>query len=153
MAKQDYDSLPSAFKVLIWARDAGSTRGAERELLYALILRCRKEVKYAAFPGYALLAGDTGLHPITLKRAAAGLIKAGIIRRHVRPNRSNMWYINVALLQEQAEARKAERKERQKRLQADDESAPFPEPKPVSRKAVDEEYEDSEDIFADREEL
>jgi DNA-binding MarR family transcriptional regulator len=155
MAKQDFSSLPSAFKVLIWARNAGSTRGAQRELLYALILRCRKEAKYAAFPGYKLLAEDTGLHPITLKRAAAALIKAGIIKRHVRPNRSNMWFINVSLLQEQAAAREAEREERKRASQVDDESAPFPEPKPVSRKAADEEYEDndSDDVFADREDL
>jgi hypothetical protein len=89
-------------------RDSQSTRGAERELLYALCLRARADRKYSCWPGYAQLSADTGLHTTTLKRAAQELERKQLIRRVVRKNSSNIWFLNVPLIVDMANAKLAE---------------------------------------------
>ena len=88
-------------------RDACSTKGAQRELLYALGLRCNPAKKFLCFPSYAQLAEDTQLDPATLKKAAKVLEDNRLIKRVIRKNRSNVFFINVPLLQEQAAIAKA----------------------------------------------
>lgn len=88
--------------VMCAIRDSQSTRGAERELLYAICLRAKAEENYSCWPGYAHLAVDTGLHPVTLKRAAQELERKKLIRRVIRRNKSNKWFLNVTLMFEQA---------------------------------------------------
>lgn len=95
---------------MLWARDAQSTKGAEREVLYALILRCSSQKKYSCFPSYQQLAEDTGLNIKTVKRAAKKLEDAGIIKRLVRRNRSNIFQVQVGVLQKQAFERLAAKK-------------------------------------------
>ena len=93
--------------VLLLIRNARSTRNSQRELLYALALRCNPDRQFLCFPSYGLLAKDTGLDVATLKRAAKALEQAGIIRKVVRPNRSCVFFLNIKLLMEQAAAAKA----------------------------------------------
>jgi hypothetical protein len=87
-------------------RDAGSTRNAMREVLYALALRANPKRGYICWPSYAQLALDTCLNEDTVRRATVALDKENLVRRVYRANRSNCFYINVQLLQEQADARK-----------------------------------------------
>jgi hypothetical protein len=95
------------FSVMRTIRDARSTKNAPRELLYALAMRCDPAKKFICWPSYRTLALDTQLDEVTLKRAAKLLEDDGIIRRVVRANRSNCFFLNIALLQEQAAAVKA----------------------------------------------
>ena len=119
------------FEIMNDARDAQLTKGAQQSLLYHLILRCDPKKDYSCFPSFELLCADTGLDMTTVKRAARELTKKGLISRVVRPNRSNLWYVNVKLLQEAAGSKRSAR--------ADDKAAkqscPF-EP-PVIRKQPD----------------
>jgi DNA-binding MarR family transcriptional regulator len=114
------------FRVLRLVRDARSTKNADRELLYALVLRCNPAKKFIAWPSYRQLALDTCLDKVTLKRAAKRLEEAKLIKRVVRANRSNCFFVNVALLQDQAAEVKAAEAEA-KKLETDDES-PFEQP-------------------------
>jgi DNA-binding MarR family transcriptional regulator len=100
------DVMP-VFRVLRFIRDARSTKKADRALLMALGMRCQPAKKFISWPSYKQLALDTGLDEVTLKRAAKRLEDAKLIKRTVRPNRSNCFYLNVALLQQQAAAVKA----------------------------------------------
>ena len=113
--------LLSLFRLQLLVRDARSTKGARRALLNALTLRCRPDQRYSCFPSYATLAKDTMLDPATLKRAAMALEKAGLIKRKVRRNQSNVFFINVALLMKQAAEIKAADEAAQKALQDVDE--------------------------------
>lgn len=122
------------FRVLRFVRDARSTKHAERDLLNALALRCNPKKKYIAWPSYALLAKDTLLDEITLKRAAKRLEDAGLIKRVQRQNRSNLFFLNVALLQQQAAAvKEAELMDKE-----EVEAAPFADPM-IPEAAQDEE--------------
>jgi DNA-binding MarR family transcriptional regulator len=102
----DQEIMP-VFKVLRIVRDAQSTRGAQRALLFALAMRCQPAKKFISWPSYRQLAEDTMLDEVTLKRAAKKLEDSKLIRRQVRRNRSNIFFLNVALLQEQARDVKA----------------------------------------------
>ncbi|MGI4827759.1 MAG: hypothetical protein ACRYFU_06165 [Janthinobacterium lividum] len=104
-------------------RDARSTRNAERQLLDALGLRCNPKKKYMCWPSYHQLSLDTGLDSVTLKRAAKRLEDRNLIKRVVRQNRSCLFYLNVALLQEQAEAVKAA--EEASRQAVEEDESPF----------------------------
>jgi DNA-binding MarR family transcriptional regulator len=115
------------FRVLRLVRDARSTRNAQRELLYALAMRCQPAKKFICWPSYAQLAKDTLLDETTLKRAAKRLEDADLIKRVVRPNRSNCFYLNVALLQVQAAAVK-EAEEAAKLVAEEDDESPFGDP-------------------------
>jgi DNA-binding MarR family transcriptional regulator len=88
-------------------RDARSTRGGHRQLLNALALRCSPDKNYITWPSYRQLSLDTLLDPATLKRAAHSLEESKLIKRGTRQNRSNLFWINTALLQKQAAAIKA----------------------------------------------
>lgn len=90
-------------------RDAQSTRGAERELLYALALRCDPAKGYSCFPSYQTLANDTQMNVATLKRAAKSLEAMRMISRQERRNRSNIFYLNPAIFLEEASAKRAEK--------------------------------------------
>jgi len=105
--------LPSTMQVLRWARDLqGPTapKGAARLLLQAIILRANQNSKYSCFPSYQTLAADCNMDAKTLKRAAKVLEDAGLIRRHVRRNRSNLFVVNVGLIQQEHIKREVERK-------------------------------------------
>lgn len=97
----------SIVKLIRTIRDAGSTEKAERMLLLHLALRCQPDEQYKASPTYAVLAQDTLLDDMTLRRAAAALEKKKLIRRVRRTSRSNEFFINVVLLKRQAEERQA----------------------------------------------
>lgn len=131
------------FSVLRLVRDARSTTNAPRELLYALALRCQPAKNFISWPSYCQLAKDTQLNEITLKRAAKTLEDAKLIRRVVRANRSNCFFINVALLQEQAAEVKAT-DEAEKLASASDES-PFDEPVQPEAPSNDRDVDDGED--------
>ena len=92
------------FKLLRLVRDARSTRNADRALLFALAMRCQPAKKFLSWPSYRQLALDTQLDEVTLKRAAKRLEDAGLLKRVVRANRSNCFFLNVELLQQQAAA-------------------------------------------------
>ena len=97
---------------ILWAiRDARSTKDSERELLYALALRCNPKNNYSCWPSYNQLAEDTQLDPATLQRAAKRLESKKLIKRVQRRNHSNRFYVNARLLQEQAAAMKAQDKD------------------------------------------
>jgi DNA-binding transcriptional MocR family regulator len=89
------------FQLLRLIRDARSTKNADRELLYALAMRCQPAKMFVCWPSYRQLALDTMLDEVTLKRAAKHLEDAKLISRVVRANRSNRFFINVPLLQQQ----------------------------------------------------
>lgn len=90
---------------LLWAiRDSRSTKGAQRHLLNALALRCSEKKNYSCWPSYDQLSKDTQLDEVTLKRAAAKLESAEVIKRVTRPNRANIWFLNVAAILSQAAA-------------------------------------------------
>jgi hypothetical protein len=101
----------NTWEILNDARDSRLTKGAQQSLLYHLIMRSDPKKQYSCFPAYELLCLDTGLDMTTLKRAARELERKELVIRQVRPNRSNVWYINVAKLQEVAAADRASRKE------------------------------------------
>jgi hypothetical protein len=114
------------FRLLRLVRDSRSTKNADRGLLNAIVLRCNPANKFIAWPSYRQLALDTGLNMVTLKRAAKRLEEAKLIKRVVRANRSNCFYVNASLLQDQAaQVRAAE--DEAKRTKTDDES-PFEQP-------------------------
>jgi DNA-binding MarR family transcriptional regulator len=92
----------SLLKVLLLVRNARSTEKAERALLIAIALRCKPKDNWRCWPSYEMLAKDTLLSESALKMAAKKLEKVGLIRRVVRHNRSNVFIMNVDLLQEQA---------------------------------------------------
>jgi DNA-binding MarR family transcriptional regulator len=99
-------------QVLRWARDLqGPTapKGAARPLLQAIILRANQQKRYSCFPSYETLAADCNMDAKTLKRAAKVLEDAGLIRRHVRRNRSNLFVVNVDLIQQEHVKHKAKR--------------------------------------------
>lgn len=89
------------------SRDSHLVTKAEAMLLLMLILRCDPEKSYSCYPGYELLTEDTGLNMKTLKAAAAGLESKTLVKRRVRPNHSNTWFINAKLLHETAEVNRA----------------------------------------------
>ena len=107
MYLQDERKTMSVFQVMRLVRDARSTKGAQRQLLMALALRCNPKKKFICWPSYRVLAEDTLLDPMTLKRAAKKLEDGKLIKRSVRSNHSNVWWVNVALLEEQAAEVKA----------------------------------------------
>ncbi len=115
------------FQVLLNVRDARSTTGSQRELLYALAFRCKPHELYSCFPSYAVLAKDTGLTIQSLRRAAQKLEKAGLISRKQRGYYTNLFHINARLLAAQAaEQRELDRKERHARKVAEKSGeAPF----------------------------
>jgi DNA-binding MarR family transcriptional regulator len=124
--------------VLLFIRDARSTKGAQRELLYALALRSNPSKGYICWPSYAQLAIDTGLTPITLKRAANALEVAGYIKRIVRPNRSNRFFLNMEKIQTEALAnRAADSEARAAKQAADAETSPFNLPSVVDEPDTD----------------
>ena len=118
------------FAVLRLIRDARSTKNADRALLMALGLRCKPAEGFKCWPSYRQLAQDTLLDEVTLKRAAKRLEDAKLIKRLIRQNRSNTFYLNIPLLQQQVAAIKDE--EEAKKAANDDES-PFAQPANVSR--------------------
>ena len=89
---------------------------------------------------YRQLSLDTGLDTVTLKRAAKRLEDRNLIKRAVRQNRSCLFYLNVALLQEQAEAVKAAQEAA--KLAAADES-------PFEMPTVDDASHDSDSYESD----
>jgi DNA-binding transcriptional MocR family regulator len=122
-------STMSLASVLWTIRDAQSTRGADRELLYALALRCAPDKRFVCYPSYDKLSKDTKLNVVTLKRAAARLEAAGYISRTIRPNHSNLFYLNMGKLKaEAAVVRAADAEAKKAKLQAELVAAPFPFP-------------------------
>lgn len=104
----------SLFSLILIVRDARSTRASDRSLLFALALRCNPAKQYVCWPTYRVLAEDTGLDEITLRRAAKRLEDAKLIKRVCRDKRSNLFFLNVPLLAQQAEANRAAGKAKQK---------------------------------------
>jgi DNA-binding transcriptional regulator YhcF (GntR family) len=94
---------PMALIKILWSiRDSGIVRNSERQLLDALAMRCRPKEGYKCWPSYRQVARHTSCNVGTLKKAAAALEEKNLIRRTVRRNRSNYFYINIVMLVEQA---------------------------------------------------
>ncbi len=106
-------AIHSPLRLAFMLRDSRTTKGAQRTLLMALVLRCNPNKGYICWPSYRLLADDTQLDAITLRRAAKALEDKGLIRRKQRATRSNIFIVNAELLeQHSAEARLAREKEK-----------------------------------------
>lgn len=88
------------------ARDSGLFRKAGQALYYHLALRANQRTDYSTFVGYETLCSDTGLNAKTIQEAAVQLEAAGLISRKVRPNHSNVWYLNVWKVHKVAETRR-----------------------------------------------
>lgn len=88
------------------ARDSGLFKKAWQALYYHLALRANQKTDYSTFVGYETLCSDTGLNAKTIQEAAAQLEAAGLISRKVRPNHSNVWYLNVWEVHKVAETRR-----------------------------------------------
>jgi hypothetical protein len=129
------------FSVLRLIRDARSTKNADRALLMALGLRCKPAEGFKCWPSYRQLALDTQLDEVTLKRAAKRLEDTKLIKRVIRQNRSNSFFLNIPLLQEQAQAVEAA-EEDAKKAAYDDES-PFDQPTNVSAGDADDDGGDN----------
>jgi DNA-binding MarR family transcriptional regulator len=140
----------SNFEVMRTIRDSHAVRNAPRQLLDALGLRCRPREGFKAWPSYRQLGLDTGLDPMTLKRAAKKLEEAKLIKRVVRPNRSTLFFLNISLLQELAEeSRKADderkRAEEAKTSAAFETESPFPEPD-IDENSCSDDDDDDENV-------
>lgn len=110
--------------LLLDARDAHITTKAEQSLLYHLIMRCDPRKNYSCYPRYAQLCLDTGLEQKTLQRAAAWLEKEGYMRRVIRPEQSNLWFVDAVRIHTLAvEKRVEEKREKEER-----EKCPFAPP-------------------------
>jgi hypothetical protein len=94
---------PSILNLLLAIRDAASTKGAQRALLNALALRANPNNDFVCWPSYRMLNRDTCLDEGTLKRAAKRLEDAGLIRRVVRQQQSNRFFVHFDALAAQAE--------------------------------------------------
>jgi DNA-binding MarR family transcriptional regulator len=95
------------FDMATWVRDSHLTKGSAQALLYTFVTRCDPKKDYSCFPTLDTLCADTGLDQKTVKRCADQLIKADLIKKAARFNSSNIWYVNVAKLQEAAERNRA----------------------------------------------
>ena len=105
-------SSHSAFGLALALQASRSTKGAQRTLLMALILRCNPDKGYTCWPSYRRLADDTQLDEITLRRAAKQLEEKGLIRRKQRTMKSNIFVVNAdVLLRHAAEAQEARNQE------------------------------------------
>ena len=113
------DTLYTMQQIVLMVRDSRSTKGAQRQLLMAIAIRANAKAKYSCFPSYAQLADDAQLDEVTLRRAAAALESKGLIKRRRRTNRSNLFFLQVCVLEKHAaEAREARAQEKQARLLA-----------------------------------
>jgi len=92
----------SNFEVLRLVRDARNTKHAERHVLNALVLRANPEKAFSCFPSIDQLADDTQLDGKTVQRTLKVLSDSNLIRRIERPFSSNVFFLNVPLLAEQA---------------------------------------------------
>ncbi len=130
-------------------RDARSTKHSERIVLIALALRVNAEKGFSCFPSYALLAKDTLLDQKTVQRAVASLEAKDLVKRRERAYSSNIFFLNVGLLQEQAAAVKAA-DELEKKLAENDSESPFAAPTITEgdNEGVDSEDDDEDDFQA-----
>ncbi|MDE1156360.1 MAG: helix-turn-helix domain-containing protein [Acidobacteriaceae bacterium] len=99
------------------ARNSGLFRKAAQSLYYHLALRADQSKQYSTYVGYPTLCADTGLDAKTLQKAAAELEDQGLIRRVVRPNHSNIWFLNVTAVRDAVE-----------RIRENDVESPFRQP-------------------------
>ena len=97
----------STFEVIHLIRQTTTTKGAERMLLLMLATRCRPTQDYVAWPSYQQLALDAQYDEVTLRRAARLLAEKKLIAIQTRGSRTNLFFLNVDLLQEQAAAEQA----------------------------------------------
>ena len=136
-----------SLKSLLWmARDAGNTQAADRALLYSLILRSNVNKQYSCFPSYSQSAEDTGLHLVTCKKAARKLERLNLISRKGRGSRSNIFFINVGLLEQLAgAAREKKSAERAVRKALSDHSSPFCQGAMQDRRPLEEDQDESAD--------
>jgi hypothetical protein len=102
----------SNFQVLRMIRDSRTTKHSERLLLNALALRANPAKGYRSWPSYALLSLDTMLDQKRVRRAAQALEAKNLIKRMERPNSTNLFFVNVALLAAQAEEALAQDKKK-----------------------------------------
>ena len=106
------DKKYSSLALMCLVRESQSTRGAQRTLLSALALRSNPKNSNCCWPSYKTLAWDTRLDVITLRRAAAALERAGLITRHQRQLRSNIFRLNIPVLEKHAAEGRALREKR-----------------------------------------
>lgn len=124
------------FELMRVIRDSRAVKNGPRLVLDALALRCRTEQEFRAWPSYRQLVLDTGLNMTTLKRIAKQLEERNLIRRKVKANKANTFFINVPLLQEMAQAaRDEDQAEKTKRKFSAYEAARSPFVQPVEDEA------------------
>jgi hypothetical protein len=109
------DRKLSNFEVLRLVRDARNTKHSERHVLNALVLRANPDKAFSCFPSIDQLADDTQLDAKTVQRSVRILGAKKIITRVERLFTSNIFFINVPLLAEQAAVVIAEEKKRRRR--------------------------------------
>ena len=108
MAKQN---LISNFELLRLIRDARSTQKTTRIVLNALALRANPNARHSCFPSRPLIATDTQLDLKTVRRALSQLEADKLIAIRTRFNDSDVFFVNVELLQRQAAHNKVTRKD------------------------------------------
>ncbi len=93
--------------ILKLIRDARSTKHSDRIVLSALAIRVNPRKRHSCWPGQPLLVIDTQLDLKTVRAALDRLEANGLIARKKRFDDTDVYWINVALLQRQAAANKA----------------------------------------------
>jgi DNA-binding MarR family transcriptional regulator len=99
----------SSLEVLCMVRDARQVFKVQKAVLYELILRSSAKSGWGCWPSYETICEDAGYKQSAVLTAVRELEAANLITRQSRPHQSNRYYINVALIQQQAEEARATR--------------------------------------------
>lgn len=93
----------SFLEMIVNLRDSHLAGGTDLAVLYTLNSRVRPADRYSCYPSLDSIAADTGLNVKTVKRSIDRLQEANLLQKVQRYDNSNVYYLNVALLQEEAE--------------------------------------------------
>jgi Helix-turn-helix domain len=88
-------------------RDSRLAKGTDRAVLYTLNSRVRPEDRYSCFLSLDSIANDAGLNVKTVKRSIDRLAEANLLQKVQRFDNSNVYYLNVARMQDEAEKNRA----------------------------------------------
>jgi DNA-binding MarR family transcriptional regulator len=97
----------SFLEMTINLRDSRLAKGTDLVVLYTLNSRVRAEDRYSCFPSLDSIADDAGLNVKTVKRSIDRLEKASLLQKVQRFDNSNVYYLNTALMQDEAEKNRA----------------------------------------------
>jgi DNA-binding MarR family transcriptional regulator len=94
----------SRFDLFELVRDATDVTGAQLSLLYVIAWRANPIQKYSCYLSTERLVKETHYSPQNLRMAAKKLEEAQLIKREKRTKRSTIFFLNVPLLAERAQA-------------------------------------------------